>query len=151
MPTGPFPFLVLHISYSLYCTVPLSDGLERKNGLSIIYFKMFVSDTGAPRLAKPLRPGPCLDFRFQYALTRKKPVKKFWGRISGLVWLKFAVEPLWYVLGIMNFTPQIFQALFSDQILLGHKVKPPLITQKSLDIIFWSSGFRYSLNTRVNI
>ena len=29
--TGPFPFLVLHISYSLHRTVPLSNGVEKKN------------------------------------------------------------------------------------------------------------------------
>ena len=27
--TGPFPFLVLHISYSLHRTVPLSDGVRK--------------------------------------------------------------------------------------------------------------------------
>ena len=36
----------------------------------------FVS-TGAPRLARPPRPGPCLDFGFQYALIRNNQSKKF--------------------------------------------------------------------------
>ena len=49
--------------------------------------------SGAPRLARPPKPG--LDFGFQYALTYKKqPIKKIWGRILGLAWLKFAVAPL---------------------------------------------------------
>ena len=33
--------------------------------------------TGAPRLAKPPRPGPCLDFAFQYDLIRNNQSKKF--------------------------------------------------------------------------
>ena len=50
---------------------------------------------GRHRWQAPSRPGPCLDFGFQYALIRKKqPVKTIWGRILGLAWLKFAVAPL---------------------------------------------------------
>ena len=49
---------------------------------------------GPPRLARPPRPGPCLKFGFQYALVRNNQSKKFWGRILGLAWLKFAVAPL---------------------------------------------------------
>ena len=42
-------------------------------------------------------PGPCLDFGFQYALKYKKQhVKKIWGRILGLAWLKFARAALSY-------------------------------------------------------
>ena len=48
--------------------------------------------TGPPRLARPPRPGPCLDFGFKYA--KKQPVKKNWGRILGLAWLKFTVASL---------------------------------------------------------
>ena len=33
--------------------------------------------TGPPRLARPPRPGPCLDFGFQYALIRNNRLKKF--------------------------------------------------------------------------
>ena len=34
-------------------------------------------DLGPPRLARPPRPGPCLDFGFQYALIRNNQTKKF--------------------------------------------------------------------------
>ena len=33
--------------------------------------------SGPPRLAMPQRPGPCLDFRSQYALIRNNQSKKF--------------------------------------------------------------------------
>jgi hypothetical protein len=33
--------------------------------------------TGAPRLARPPRPEPCLDFGFQYAFIRNNWSKKF--------------------------------------------------------------------------
>ena len=49
---------------------------------------------GAPRLARPPRPGPCLDFGFQYARIRNNRSKKIWGRILGLACLKFAVASL---------------------------------------------------------
>jgi len=39
------------------------------------------SSSGPPRLARSQRPGPCLDFGFQYALTRNNRSKKNWGRI----------------------------------------------------------------------
>ena len=32
--------------------------------------------TGVPRLTRPPRPGPCLDFGFQYALIRNNQPKK---------------------------------------------------------------------------
>ena len=50
--------------------------------------------TGPPRLARPPRPGPCLDFGFQDALTRNNWSKKNWDRILGLAWLKFTVASL---------------------------------------------------------
>ena len=51
--------------------------------------------TGPLWLARPLRPGPCLDFGFQYALIRNNRSKKFGVlRILGLAWLKFAMAPL---------------------------------------------------------
>ena len=46
-------------------------------------------------LARPPRPGPCLDFGFQYALIRNNQIG---GRILGLVWLKFAVASLGYIM-----------------------------------------------------
>ena len=45
-------------------------------------------------LLRPLRPGSCLNFGFQYALMRNNRSKKIWGRIFGLVWLKLAVAAL---------------------------------------------------------
>ena len=49
-----------------------------------------INDSGPPRLARPPRP------RFWVSLRsyKKQPVKKIWGRILGLVWLKFAVASL---------------------------------------------------------
>ena len=47
-------------------------------------------------LVRPPRPGPCLDFGFQYVLI-KKSGQKNWGRVLGLVWLKlvkFTAAPL---------------------------------------------------------
>ena len=35
------------------------------------------SYSGPPRLARPPRPGPCLDFGFQYSLIRNKRSKNF--------------------------------------------------------------------------
>ena len=49
---------------------------------------------GTPRLARPPRPGPCLDFGFQYAFIRNNRSKNFLGRLLGLAWLKFAVASL---------------------------------------------------------
>ena len=46
--------------------------------LKSVHLKKTVSrSSGAPRLARPPRPGPCLDFRFQYALIRNNRSKKF--------------------------------------------------------------------------
>ena len=52
------------------------------------------SVTGTPRLARPPRPGPCLDFGFQYTLIRNNWLKKNGGRILGLAWHKFAAATL---------------------------------------------------------
>ena len=49
---------------------------------------------GAPWLARPPRPGPCLDFGFQYTIIRNNWPKEICGRILGLAWLKFVVAPL---------------------------------------------------------
>ena len=39
--------------------------------------------TGAPRLARPPKPGPCLDFGFQYALIRNNCSQKKLGQNIG--------------------------------------------------------------------
>ena len=39
--------------------------------------QLYFRNTGPPRLARPPRPGPCLDFGFQYALIRNNQSKKF--------------------------------------------------------------------------
>ena len=49
---------------------------------------------GPPRLARPPRPGPCLDCGFSICSYKKQPVKNIWGRILGLARLKFAVAAL---------------------------------------------------------
>jgi hypothetical protein len=51
-------------------------------------------NAGAPRLARPPRPGPCLEFWVSIGSYKKQPVKKIWARILGLAWLKFVVAPL---------------------------------------------------------
>ena len=50
--------------------------------------------SGAPRLSRHPRPGPCVDFGFQYTLIRNNRSKKFGDRILGIAWLKFDVTPL---------------------------------------------------------
>ena len=64
------------------------------------------SPTRATNRRQPRQPmtAPCLYFRFQYALIRNNPVKKIWGRILDLAWLKFALAALYNVgqtLGLM--------------------------------------------------
>ena len=56
--------------------------------------RQVVALSGPPRLARPPRPGPCLDFGFQYTLIRNNRSKKFGDRILGIAWLKFDVTPL---------------------------------------------------------
>ena len=58
--------------------------------------------SGAPRMARPPRPGPCLDFGFQYSLIRNNLSKKFGGRILGLARLKFAMAPLASIYFVVN-------------------------------------------------
>ena len=48
----------------------------------------------APRLARPPKPCPCLDFVFQYTLLYETTGQKNWGRMLGLAWLKFTVARL---------------------------------------------------------
>ena len=43
--------------------------------MSVLYCHPSLS-SGPPRLARPPRPGPCLDFGFQYALIRNNRSKK---------------------------------------------------------------------------
>ena len=59
---------------------------------------------GPPLLARPPRPGPCLDFEFQYSLIRNNRSKKFgeeYWALSGSnlpwrpcrLWYKFVRRP----------------------------------------------------------
>ena len=67
--------------------------LVRSQFMSELYCHPSLS-SGPPRLARPPRPRPCLDFGFQYAHIRNNRSKKISGRILGLAWLKFAVASL---------------------------------------------------------
>jgi hypothetical protein len=55
---------------------------------------LHVTYTGPPRLVRLPRPG--LQFWDSICSYKKQLVKKIWGRILGLVWLKFAVAALNY-------------------------------------------------------
>ena len=65
---------------------------------SILKVFYFHATPGPPRLARPPRPGPCLDFGFQYALIRNNRSKKFWVEHralpgSDLPWLPWILFP----------------------------------------------------------
>ena len=47
--------------------------LDKSDGIN----KQSLTSSGAPRLARTPRPGPCLDFGLQYALLRNDLSKKF--------------------------------------------------------------------------
>ena len=78
-----------YISTALKLKHDLNDFMA--DSVLIIYYSLLA---GPPRLARPPRSRPILHFWFQYALIKKKPVKKFWGRISGLARLNFTVASL---------------------------------------------------------
>ena len=74
-------------------------GMMSKNQLIFFIFNHLLT-AGLPRLARPPRSGPCLEFGFQYALIRNNGSKKFWVEYwtMDLAWLKFAVAALLIVL-----------------------------------------------------
>ena len=49
---------------------------------------------GPPRLLRPPRPGPCLNFGFQLTLFGPRGADYARHTTTGLVWLKFAVAAL---------------------------------------------------------
>ena len=55
--------------------------LQKKNDLDC---KHRAVKAGPPQLARPLRPGPCLDFGFQYALIRNNRSKQFGAQCLAL-------------------------------------------------------------------
>ena len=68
-----------------YCEKKCSSDREKSKELMQVYLQNYFLTyilcipilSGAPRLARPPRPGPCLDFGFQQALIRNNRSKNF--------------------------------------------------------------------------
>ena len=68
---------VIFAKKSIYCETQFQKWIWPHCGFFWFVLRMGACNAGPPRLARPTRPGPCLDFGFQYALIRNNRSKKF--------------------------------------------------------------------------